>query len=124
MKHDSETAANQFGDSTSRPEVGGKAVLGWLLRQPISHQPILLGSEQTRPARRRFCFQARFAVSTMKRHPFGDSDARNSEGSSHGRLGFASQNCADCSHPESFQFASRSFASPELRNNKTCTHTQ
>jgi hypothetical protein len=111
MEGNPESAADQIGHAASRPEVGGEAVYGRLLGQPLANLLILFGSEKPRATWCSFGSQPCVALGSMFGHPLGHGDGMNAEGFGDGRLGMSSQNLLNGTPPYGFQFGSRSFAS-------------
>ncbi len=111
MEGHSEAALNQFGHASSRPEVGGEAVCGRLLGQPLPDLLILFGGEKPGSAWRGLGCQSVVARSPVSGHPLGHRDAVDAQGDCDSGLRPSLENQLNRSPPQSFQFRSRSFAS-------------
>ncbi len=117
MEGDPEPTPDQFGDAASGPEVGGEAVGGRLLSQPLPDLSILFGSEKSRPSRRGFGGQGVIAFGSVFGHPLGYGDGVDAEERGDSGLRPPLDHHLDRSTPYGFQFGSRSFASHELKSN-------
>lgn len=111
MEGNSEAAADQIGHASSGPEVGGKAVRGRFLGQPVANLLILFGGEEPRAARCGFGRQPSIACGAVLGQPLGHGDAVDPQSDGHGGLRPSTQNQMNRSPPYGFQFGSRSFAS-------------
>ena len=117
MEGDPEPTPDQFGDAASGPEVGGEAVGGRLLSQPLPDELILIGRQKSRPSRRRFGGQSWIAFGSVFGHPLGHGDGVNTQSDGDGGLSLSLKHHPNCSTPHGFQFGSRSFASHKLKGN-------
>ena len=111
MERDAEFSADQIGDATGRPKVGGKAVGGRLLGQPLANLPVLVFGEIAWTTRRGLGGQARFACGAVLGHPLGDGNGVHAQCGRHRGLRLAGHNELDRPASLRFQSGSRSFAS-------------
>jgi hypothetical protein len=111
MEGNPESALDQFGHAASGPEVGGEAVLGRFLSEPLANLLILFGCEKPGPARRGLGGQAGIARSPVSGHPLGDGDGVDTQSNGHGGLRPSPEHHVNPSPPHGFQVGSRSFAS-------------
>lgn len=111
MERHAEVAADQFGDASRRPQVGGEAVGRRLLGQPAPNLQILLGREQPRPSRRRLGDKAGLAFGAAAGHPFGDRDGMDAERLGNSSLGLPIQDALNGQASYCFQRGGRPFGS-------------
>jgi hypothetical protein len=74
MKRHAELVADQFGDASRGPQVGGEAVGRRLLGQPAPNLQVLFGGKKSRPSRRRLGDKTSLALGAASGHPLGDRD--------------------------------------------------
>ena len=111
MKRHAEASADQFGDASRGPQVGGEAVGRRLLGQPSADLQILLVREESRPSRRGLGDETGLAFGAAPGHPLGDRDGMDAEHLGHGGLRLPTQNILNGQASYRFQRGGGSFAS-------------
>lgn len=86
MKRHAEPAADQFGDASRGPQVGGEAVSRRLLGQPAPNLEVLFGGKKSRPSRRRLGGETGLAFGPAAGCPLGDRDGVDAKDLGHGGL--------------------------------------
>jgi hypothetical protein len=118
MKRHAETAADQFGDASRGPQVGGEVVGRRLLSQPAPNLQVLFGGKKSRPSRRRLGNKTGLAFGAASGHPLGDRNGMYAEHLGNGGLRLAAQHILNGQSSYRFQCSGSSFASHTTKHSK------